>query len=429
MALAVIMRPLRICLVCNEYPPAVHGGIGTSTQLLARGLVAAGHLVRVIGVYRNEHGAADYEEDQGVRVWRLREPRFRIGWIAARYRLFRQIARWSREGKINLVEVPDWQGWAAAWPRLAVPVVARLRGSATYIAAELGTGLKRSAFYLERASLKRADFRCSVSNYTAQKTLRRFGLPVDKVATLYNSVKMPDETLCVKHRKQEVVFSGTLTPMKGLFSLVTAWPDVLLQCCDAKLHVFGKDRPDDNGQSMVESLRQRLPGPIGASVFFHGHVPRERVFEALQRARVAVFPSYVESFAMAPLEAMACGCPTIYSRRASGPELIDHDRNGLLVDPDDPGEIADSIIRVLKNDQLANRLGPAGRQHVRQGWSLAGLVARNAQFYRQCIEDFHGSRRGQDSPVSEDALAELPKKLTSHTTSVEYLSEPERTES
>ncbi len=66
-----------------------------------------------------------------------------------------------------------------------------------------------------------------------------------------------------------------------------------------------------------------------------------------------MFPSYAEAFALAPLEAMAAGCPTVYSQRGSGPELIENNRDGLLVEPDQPGEIAETIIRVLEDNNLA----------------------------------------------------------------------------
>lgn len=128
------------------------------TQVLGRALVRAGHEVRVAGMYPASYPALDYEEDSGVRVWRLRRPAGRFDWVAARYRLFRKVARWSRDGEIDLVEVPDWGGLAAGWPQLPVPVIVRLNGSISYFAAELERPIRRAAFWLERASLRRADF-------------------------------------------------------------------------------------------------------------------------------------------------------------------------------------------------------------------------------------------------------------------------------
>lgn len=392
---------MRLCFLCNEYPPGPHGGIGTLTQVLTRALAHAGHEVRVIGMYPANYPAPNYEEDQGVRVWRLRESVHRFGWIRSRYRLYQAVARWSRERKVDLVEVPDWEGWAAGWPRLAVPVVARLHGSSSYFAAELGTAINRSAFWLERRSLQRADFWCSASRYTAGKTRKLFGLRSNPSAILHNSVEIPAHSPGTVRSSRQVVFSGTLTAKKGIISLIQAWPRVSEACPDAELHIYGKDGRTEDKKSMREFLLSQLSGQARQSVRFHGHVTREKLFHALQMARSAVFPSYAEAFALAPLEAMAYGCPTIYSRHGSGPELIEHDRDGLLIDPDQPVEIADAIIRILTDDRLSERLERAGRKRVEESFSVQALLGQNEAFYQGCISDFRQTPARPESRIGE----------------------------
>ena len=117
---------MRVCLVCGEYPPGPHGGIGTVTQSLARALVRAGHQVRVIGSCRRDYPGPDRANDEGVDVWRLREPSGRLGWVRARAGLYRTIAAWVRDGALDIVETPDYAGIAAFWPRLGVPVIVRV---------------------------------------------------------------------------------------------------------------------------------------------------------------------------------------------------------------------------------------------------------------------------------------------------------------
>jgi glycosyltransferase involved in cell wall biosynthesis len=114
----------------------------------------------------------------------------------------------------------------------------------------------------------------------------------------------------------------------------------------------------------------------------------------LQHARAAVFPSFVESFALAPLEAMACGCPTVYTSRVSGPELICDGEDGLLVDPAHPEQIAAAIGRLLADDDLANRLATAGRRRIEEHFSMAAFLPRNEAFYRQCVENYRRQKNG-----------------------------------
>jgi len=386
---------VRICYVCHEYPPAAHGGIGTVTRTLARALVRRGHEATVVGIYPRSSHAPAYEKDQGVQVWRLSRPDGRLGWVSARFHLFRVIADWCRAGRVDLVEVPDWEGWAAGWPRLPVPVVVRLHGSVSYFAAELGQPVRSIAYHLERASLRRADFWCPVSRYIALRTQTLFRLPSFPGAILYNPVEPPARRSGEGRSSNQVVFVGTLTPRKGIVALFKAWPRVLAARADAELHVFGKDGRL-SGRSMRAYLDSLLEAGPARSVRFYGHVENGAVLAALARARLAVFPSYAESFGLAPVEAMACGCPTIYSRRGVGGEVIEDGRDGLLVDPDRPAEIAEAILRLLTDDDLATRLAEAGFARVEGRFALHTVLPQNESFYRQCLAAF-SARRNQEN--------------------------------
>lgn len=376
---------MRICFLCSEYPPGPHGGIGTFTRVLARALVGAGHPVRVVGAYPVSYPAPDREEDLGVEVHRLRVPAGRFGWLAARLAEYRVVKRWADAGEIDIVDMPDWEGPACGWPPLRVPVAVRLNGSATYFAAELGKPVRRSAYFIERASLRRADAWSAASVYIAEKTATIFGLEPSDVTTLYNPVEEPVDEPGIERGEAEVVFTGTLTEKKGVVSLVKAWPLVLEKIPDARLHFYGKDGSAPGIPSMRAHLVALLPETARGSVVFHGHVERTELKAALRRARAAVFPSYAESFGIAPFEAMGTACPTIYSRRGPGPELVRDGVDGLLVEPGNPEEIAGAILRLLGDDVLARRLGVAGRERVKERFSINRLLPQNLEFFARCL--------------------------------------------
>jgi glycosyltransferase involved in cell wall biosynthesis len=233
---------------------------------------------------------------------------------------------------------------------------------------------------IEGASMRRADRWCSVSQYTADRTAELFGLE-PAAAVHYNFVEPAPARRAVRSRNR-VVFTGTLTHKKGIESLIQAWNLVVDIRHDARLHIYGKDV-----SSMEVRLRAQLDDSALASVQFHGHTPREQVLEALSTARVAVFPSWAEAFAFAPLEAMAAGCPTISSTRTSGPEAITDGRDGLLVDPAEPAQIAATILRVLDDDVLAERLGRAGRERVERCFSCDTTLEEIERFYIDTIHN------------------------------------------
>ena len=380
---------MNICFVCNEYPPGAHGGLGTFTRVLGRALVKAGHRVRVTGYYPATYGGQPHERDEGVEVWRHVEPAGRLGWIAARHAVYRQVAGWARAGEVDVIEVADWFGPAAGWPRLPVPVVARLNGSATFFAGELDRAVGRVAFALERASLRRVDDWSSASAFTAERTRALFKLERPPATILYNPVE-PPEGLAepVVRSTAQLVFTGTLTAKKGVVSLIRAWPAVLAAVPAAELHLYGKDATAESGGSMREHLAGLLASSGAGGVTFHGHVAREEIFTALQRARAAVFPSYAEAFGIAPFEAMVRGCPTIYTTRQPGPELVRDGVDGLLVDPDDPGAIAEGLVRLLRDDALAAALGAQGRRRVLERYSSTAMLPQNEAFFARAIAEF-----------------------------------------
>jgi glycosyltransferase involved in cell wall biosynthesis len=248
-------------------------------------------------------------------------------------------------------------------------------------------------FWLERAAFDRADAWCTVSRYAAERTRCLFGLPRGPGALLYNPV---DQSFKIRPlaRSRDVVFAGTLAAKKGIISLIRAWRRVLDACSGARLHTFGKDVTAPGGGSMQAYLRTQLDAETAKTVVFHGHVAREELLRVYRGARLAVFPSYAEAFALAPLEAMACGCPVIYTRRGPGPELIRDEQDGLLVDPDRPEEIGAAIVRLLADDQAASRFGEAGQARARNRFSLQVLVSQNEAFYTSCLDGWKGCSGG-----------------------------------
>jgi glycogen synthase len=384
-----------IALLTNEYPPSPCGGIGIYTQTLARALCKKGWKVRVIGMYPRTDPGLCYEVDEGVEVWRLKQPQIDWGGIKARMRVCRRVTEWCRKGWINLVEAPDAEGWTAFWPKIPAAVVVRVHGSATYFSREMNrpkTLDSRIRFALERAALRRADFWSTTSRYCGDKTRDLFGLrPYD--ALLYNGVTIKPRLPAIQRNKNMVVFTGTVTEKKGIKQLIRAWERVKSSVPDAELNVLGKHlRP-------LSELTSGASAGVLASIHFRGHQSSGEVRRYLESARVAVFPSFVEAFALAPMEAMASGCPTIYSTRTSGPELIESGRNGILVDPARTDELANAIISVLKDDELAERLGDAGRRTISDRFNLDAILPEYERFYQHCMSAFRNRKVRPPMPL------------------------------
>ncbi len=85
------------------------------------------------------------------------------------------------------------------------------------------------------------------------------------------------------------------------------------------------------------------------------------------------------------VEAMAAGTPVVASAVSGIPELVEHEVNGLLVAPEDPEQLADSLVRLHADPELAARLAEHGRDTVRDRFDGQRLAGRLADLFREAI--------------------------------------------
>jgi len=382
---------VRVCFLCSEFPPAPHGGIGTFVRTLAERLHTRGHEITVLGIYQPPFDLPRQESIGGVHVIRLPMPRGPFAALLKSAVLSSRVRTLVRENWVDLIETPDWQGVTALWPRIEVPVVLRVHGNHGCVTSRDGGHIGRWQWWCERRSTERATFLCAVSAYAGEGVLSGFNLMRRDLTVIHNGVELRRFVPIDERRVGQVVFSGTLAQGKGVLTLTRAWREVIRTKPSAVLHVYGKDSIGPYGRQMSEEMRDAAGADAARSIVFHGHVPWEELSTALDQARVAVFPSFSEAFSLAPLEAMAGGCPTISTKRASGPEMIEDGRDGLLVDPAAPDDIARAIISLLSNDVLSRAVGRGGYERVRRDFSIEDLTKVNEEYYRECIRSFRRS--------------------------------------
>ena len=168
-------------------------------------------------------------------------------------------------------------------------------------------------------------------------------------------------------RPRRILYAGRLIPVKGVLELLKAFEVVHREMPDAELLIYGgSDNAPSAGRPTPyeQTLRETAAGlPVG-SVRFMGYVPNREMGAHYVQAYVAVFPSICkESFGMVALEAMRCGTPVVASRRPGFEELVVHGETGLLVDdPTDIPALAEAMLRILRDPDLAGRMGEAGRR-------------------------------------------------------------------
>jgi glycosyltransferase involved in cell wall biosynthesis len=106
------------------------------------------------------------------------------------------------------------------------------------------------------------------------------------------------------------------------------------------------------------------------------------VDDLLRRTDVLVLPSRAENLPMAILEAFARGIAVVATPVGAIPEVIDHDRNGLIVPVGDIVELADSLGRLIANRDLRHRLGTAARHDHAERYEIGRYVERLSAIWR-----------------------------------------------
>ena len=171
-------------------------------------------------------------------------------------------------------------------------------------------------------------------------------------------------TPCGEPRQDFLLAVGDVYVQKNFHTLIEAFATVQARYPHMHLRIAGRSIDRDYRQRL-DALAVRYG--VAEKVHFLGSVPVETLLGLYRGCRVFVFPSMAESFGLPILEAMACGAPTVIADCSAMPEVAGG--AGLLADAASPDALAKSVLQVLGDDALAERLSAAGLIRVQsKGW-------------------------------------------------------------
>lgn len=174
-----------------------------------------------------------------------------------------------------------------------------------------------------------------------------------------------------------ILFVGRLSKVKGLNYLIDAMPEILNEMPDAILLIVG---PDFGRQMGLKRRVKQLF--IEKKVLFTGYLPDDELVGSYAASDLFVFPSLAESFGIVLLEAMAMGKPVIATNVGVAHDLIRNGVNGFLVEPRRPDQIAKTVISLLKNENLAIKMGNINRK-IASEYSWDNITQTICEVYRK----------------------------------------------
>jgi glycosyltransferase involved in cell wall biosynthesis len=226
---------------------------------------------------------------------------------------------------------------------------------------------------VNQATMVRVHSLAGVSEHVRAKEGRRFGLHPHRSRTIFNGV---DTRRFHPHARPhpggpvELITVANLVENKGVHHLLGALGR--LRSHRVRLRVVG----DGPAQPSLRALAARLG--LQHQTEFLGL--RNDVQELLGTSDICIQPALAEAFGLTVAEAMACGCAVVASRVGGIPELIQHGRTGLLVEPGDEAGFAVALERLLNDPVLRRQLGELARERACESFELTQTVRRHVDW-------------------------------------------------
>lgn len=185
-----------------------------------------------------------------------------------------------------------------------------------------------------------------------------------------------------------VCFVGNLAPWQGVEYLIQAAPLVLKEFPCTKFLIVG------NGMLKRELINLVEKTGVYSNFTFKGIVPYEEVPKYINASDICVVYKKPLKSGYSPLklyEYMSCGKPVVASN-LPGFDILEKEKAGIVTEPENPEELANSITKLLKDDKLREEMGKNGREYVVKYNSWENVAKRTVEI---CEETIRGKNKMQ----------------------------------
>jgi glycosyltransferase involved in cell wall biosynthesis len=214
---------------------------------------------------------------------------------------------------------------------------------------------------------------------------------------------------CERHT---VIFTNAGEPRRGTEVLLRAMLTVRRKFPDAKVRLAGQI---GTRRGYDRFLRQMIAeSGLSETVELLGYLDGSAMARELCRAHVFAISSYIENSPNSLCEAMQVGLPCVATYTGGIPSLVEHGRTGLLFPTGDAPLLADMIMRIFRDDDLACRLGRAARAEASERHAPQRVVSQLLNAYNHVIanghETYHLSRK-PELPAKSSVVPSLESRI------------------
>ncbi|MFZ5559397.1 MAG: glycosyltransferase family 4 protein [Patescibacteria group bacterium] len=212
---------------------------------------------------------------------------------------------------------------------------------------------------------------------TDTEQAERLGIkPKENIITIYNGISI--EKLDFLSRDEAKIFLGipldfvigiiaNLYPTKGLEYLIQAANILKIQDTKYKILIIGEGQERKKLENLIKKYN------LEDVIILAGAIPD--AYKYLKAFDIFVLPSVKEGFPWTILEAMAAEVPVIATEVGAIPEIIENNKNGILIEPKNPNDLAESIKRLINDKNLREKLAKEARKTVEEKFRLDRMVS------------------------------------------------------
>jgi glycosyltransferase involved in cell wall biosynthesis len=391
---------MRVGIFTTAYPGVNGtGGIPVYSKSLATGLVALGHEAHVLVHDDKEELERTFQVD-GVHLHTVATKHFPVisRWLrGSRENVETSVAalRIARRHRLDVFEFPNYDA-------MGVPFVASHLGPPTVVRLHTSTKEclvieKRQPQFSDRFDVLREWAQCRLANALVVSTAahrehmaKELGIDAERIGLV--PLGIPDDAPRELHEPRPrstpptVVYLGRFEPRKGTIEMFQAVPRVLARVPEARFVFCGQDKPHAPGNILyADWIKQNLPETARARIEMTGFVDDATRDRVVASGDIFVAPSLYESFGLIFLEAMRMAVPCIGTTAGGIPEVVEHERTGLLVPPKDSERLADAIVRLLLDEPERLRMAAAGRRRFEEKFSSRAMAERTVAHHEAVL--------------------------------------------
>ena len=391
---------MKIALVCPASLPATQfGGIVFLAVDLAREISELGHDVTIYTTDLDFSNGSNKFNKELPRLEKIKKFKINRTHVWFSFKLFFVNSSMSKQIEddkpdiIHTIGLRSYQSivaWRAS-KKLKIPLVVSDQGGLTTHPFFNESGLILKTLYrIQNFFIKRIITNAtavSVANEYEKEIFRNLNKK-SKIEIIRNGVNL--ETLVSKENFKEkyginsrfILFVGRFSKSKGIENLINALNIIKHEkvFSDVRLVIMGVDFGYE--QKMEEMIKKF---DLSEKIMVIKNPPRDDVISAYGESEFLILPSQWELSPLVPLESFAFKKPVISTKSHGIPFTVQDGKNGILVEPENPSELAGAITKLLLDDELRERLGLSGYEFVHEECNCISMAKNSLRLYEQVL--------------------------------------------